>query len=319
MSVKFIILFIAGVVLMLSGCKPKSNPEGEDSEKALDARTPVTITTITTGPISDSIVLNATTSFLKKNILKSSATGYIEKVNAKVGDEVSPGEVLFTIKTKEASAFTSKMLDTILSFNGKFDIKAATGGILSEVDKHEEDYVNDGEQLCIIAQKSSLVFLLNVPYEYNRHVQTGLACSIELPDKTRMSGVIESKLSAMDVASQTESFIVRASGDMNLPENLIAKIKILKTNKANAISLPVDAVLTDETQQNFWVMKLINDSTAVKVPVVKGLESGGRVEITSPKFNTTDKILLSGNYGLADTAFVKIESADTRAKNQEPR
>jgi hypothetical protein len=32
-------------------------------------------------------------------------------------------------------------------------------------------------------------------------------------------------------------------------------------------------------------MKLINDTTAVKTPVKKGIQSGGKVEILSPKFD----------------------------------
>jgi hypothetical protein len=53
-------------------------------------------------------------------------------------------------------------------------------------------------------------------------------------------------------------------------------------------------------------MRLIDDSTAAKVAVTKGLEINDRIEIISPKFLTTDKFLLTGNYGLADTARIKI-------------
>ncbi|MGZ4000102.1 MAG: hypothetical protein ACXVIY_05715, partial [Mucilaginibacter sp.] len=64
--------------------------------------------------------------------------------------------------------------------------------------------------------------------------------------------------------------------------------------------------LANETQTEFWVMKMINATTAVKVPVTKGIESGDRVEILSPKFSPQDKIIVTGNYGLTDTAKVKI-------------
>jgi uncharacterized NAD(P)/FAD-binding protein YdhS len=94
--------------------------------------------------------------------------------------------------------------------------------------------------------------------------------------------------------------------EKNLPANLIAKVKVVKTAKANAVSLPKQSVLSDETQSDFWVMKLIDDSTAVKVPVKKGIEANDRVEILSPEFSNTDKFLLTGNYGLADTARIKI-------------
>jgi hypothetical protein len=53
-------------------------------------------------------------------------------------------------------------------------------------------------------------------------------------------------------------------------------------------------------------MKMIDSVTAVKVPIIKGMETADRVEILRPQFQTGDKILLTGNYGLADTARVKI-------------
>ena len=55
-------------------------------------------------------------------------------------------------------------------------------------------------------------------------------------------------------------------------------------------------------------MKLINDSIAIKVPIEKGLEEIDKIEILSPHFNTADRIVLTGNYGLSDTAKVTIQS-----------
>lgn len=70
--------------------------------------------------------------------------------------------------------------------------------------------------------------------------------------------------------------------------------------------LPKSAVLSDELMQRFWVMKLINDSTAIKVPVTIGAQNDSLIEIKNPVFNSYDKILVSGNYGLSDTALVKV-------------
>jgi len=53
-------------------------------------------------------------------------------------------------------------------------------------------------------------------------------------------------------------------------------------------------------------MKMIDSVTAVKVPIRKGIETNERVEILSPPLGPGDKILLTGNYGLGDTAKVKI-------------
>ena len=54
-------------------------------------------------------------------------------------------------------------------------------------------------------------------------------------------------------------------------------------------------------------MKLINDTTAIKILVRKGFENSEEVEITSPEFLQSDRKILTGNYGLPDTARVKIK------------
>jgi hypothetical protein len=113
-------------------------------------------------------------------------------------------------------------------------------------------------------------------------------------------------LPSVDSVSQTQQAFIKVNYKQALPENLIAKVRIVKGSKLNAQSLPKGAVLTDESQSNFWVMKMIDSITAVKVPVIKGMETDGRVEIIRPQFNANDKILLTGNYGLSDTAKVKI-------------
>ena len=79
-----------------------------------------------------------------------------------------------------------------------------------------------------------------------------------------------------------------------------------KKSVINTVSLPKASVLTDEVQSEFWIMKMINDSMAVKVPVQKGIESNDKVQILSPPLFAEDKVLLTGNYGLSDTAKVII-------------
>ncbi len=53
-------------------------------------------------------------------------------------------------------------------------------------------------------------------------------------------------------------------------------------------------------------MKLLDDSTAVKIAVKKGIETADKIEIVSPSFNPADRFVLTGNYGLADTAKISL-------------
>jgi hypothetical protein len=55
-------------------------------------------------------------------------------------------------------------------------------------------------------------------------------------------------------------------------------------------------------------MKLMNDSTAIKVPITPGVRNLDLVEIREPKFKPDDKFLITGNYGLPDTAFVNVNN-----------
>ncbi len=129
---------------------------------------------------------------------------------------------------------------------------------------------------------------------------------LKLPDGTQLTGYVASLMPTVDPVSQTQGIVIKVNSNQQIPEGLIAKLLLVKKYKANAISLPKEAVLTDEVQGEYWVMKLIDSVTAVKVPVKKGLENGSNVEILSPVFSVNDKIILTGNYGLADTAKVTV-------------
>ena len=66
-------------------------------------------------------------------------------------------------------------------------------------------------------------------------------------------------------------------------------------------------LITNVTQDSFWVMKLINDTTAVKINITRGIENDSVVQILNSNLKPDDKIILSGAYGLPDTAKVEIK------------
>ncbi|MDB5152560.1 MAG: p-hydroxybenzoic acid efflux subunit AaeA [Mucilaginibacter sp.] len=300
------ILYLAGVSLLLFSCKSKvPADEGSDSVKAI---TPVTVTTVNDTSMVSYIDLNATTVFLQKNFVKANANGYIQSANIQPGHYVEKGQLLFTIKTKEAQSIGNSInvLDTTFNFSGVNRIKAPLHGYVTQLTHQLGDYVLDGEQLAVISNRSSFVFLMQLPYELRGFVKQNQNVQLTLPDGYKLNGKVASFMPAVDTLSQTQGVAIKVNTDQQIPENLVAKARIIKTEKNNTISLPKSAILSNETQTEFWVMKMINPSTAVKIPVTKGIEAADRVEIVSPKFSAQDKILVSGNYGLADTAKVKI-------------
>ena len=152
------------LMVLVSGCK---EPVAEKEAPPAEPMTPVTVSAIQREAINDSLELNATSSFLQNNYVKATSTGYIREVNAKPGEYVNNGAVLFKLETKEAAVIGHSIaaLDTSFAFNGVTPIKSTGHGYITQLNHQAGDYVQDGEQLAVISDMNSFVFLLNLPYE----------------------------------------------------------------------------------------------------------------------------------------------------------
>lgn len=257
--------------------------------------------------MAEYIELNATSSFTRQAYIKASSNGYITSVNSQVGKLVSANQNIVTLRTKESQTLgnTINLLDSSFKFSGTITIKAGAAGYLLAVNHQPGDYVQEGEQLAVINDINSFAFVLNLPYEFRSYVVNKNTVELLLPDGKITKARIDLTMPVVDSASQTQNILLKVP-EKNLPANLIAKVRFPKTMKSHVISLASQSVLSDDTQSKFWVMKLLDDSTAVKVFVEKGLEISGRTEIIAPEFSTTDRFLLTGNYGLPDTARINI-------------
>jgi multidrug efflux pump subunit AcrA (membrane-fusion protein) len=256
----------------------------------------------------DYIDLNATSATLQKSYIKSNANGYVKETYLQPGQNVNKGQLLFTIKTKEAQTIGNSInvLDTSFRFSGVNKIVASAPGYISQLNHQAGDYVQDGEQLAVISDRSSFVFLMQMPYELSRYVKAGQTIDLTLPGGAQLKATVKSFMPTVDTVAQTQGVVLKVDNEKQIPENLVAKARIIRSAKASTVSLPKAALLSNETQTEFWVMKLINPTTAIKVPVKEGLQTGDRVEILSPQFSPKDKIVVTGNYGLPDTAKVKV-------------
>jgi hypothetical protein len=244
---------------------------------------------------------------MNKNIIRATTTGIIEKILISPGEFVDTDQLLFTIRTRESMALDKKtQADSSLSFKGLINITSHKPGVINTISYQKGDFVQEGDEMTVISEQNSLVFILDVPFELEKYIEKNRNCSIILPDNRQINGTITGKLPEMDIQSQTIRYVVKPQSAGRLPGNLIASINLVKSSSENASVLPKQAVLGNEAQTDFWVMKLMNDSTAIKIDVTKGFENNEEVEIIKPEFLPTDRIVLTGNYGLPDTARVTI-------------
>lgn len=294
---------IAGLAAFSYSCR-NTAPAAEEKG---DVKTPVTVVTVTVKSVASTLDLPAMSKYMKKNIVRALTTGVIEKILIKQGETVDSGELLFTIRTREAQALHNMQgKDSTLSFRGLIGVSAHEAGVVNSISYQLGDLVQEGDELAVISDLRSLVFILELPFEYAKFAEINKKVNIILPDGTKITGTITGKLPDMEIQSQTVSYVIKPVSPDRLPANLIATVSVIRSVIDKAQLLPKEAVLSNETQTEFWVMKLINDTTAVRINVRKGYESTGEIQITEPLFRAADRIVLTGNYGLADTAGVVI-------------
>lgn len=293
-------------IILLQACGGKETAPTE--EVALPI-TPVEVVNVADSTLAEYVDISAVSAYLEKSAVKANINGYIESANIKTGQKVARGQTMFSLITKEARSIgnTVNKLDPEFKFTGISSIRANVAGIIVQVNHQKGDYVQDGEALATIVNRNSLVFLLDLPYALNTIISKNKNIDIILPDGVKLNGTLAGTMPAVDSLAQTQRFIVRVNTSKDILEGLIAKVRLTKLSHPQAQILPKSAILSNETEDEFWVMKLINDSTAVKIKIEKGIEKDNAIEILRPKFLKTDKIISTGNYGLADTAKVKIQ------------
>ena len=299
---KLLAALLLSLPVFLISCSGKESGANETGSGA-----PVQITHPVVMTIDDYLTLNGNTVFLKKEIIRSTFDGFVEKVFKNIGDEVNTGDVIFQLKTKELAASDSINFNIgKQSFKGAVYMKAGSAGALTELDFHEGDYVTSGEQIAIISNPASLRIRLNVPYEDILKTHIGSACEINLPNGVDIPGTIEKSVPSVDLVTQTQAFLVKLNRYENIPENLNVIVTIPFERSKDATVVPKSSIMTNVTQDSFWVMKLVNDSISVRVDIEKGIENDSVIQILRPHLEPSDRILLTGAYGLPDTAEVEI-------------
>lgn len=298
----FSIFSITALIISLSACSSKN----QNSEKEITGVT-VKITQPQKMDLTEYITLNANTVFLKKEIVRATFQGFIEKIYKSIGDKIKSGDLLLEIKTKESAADNNLQVPLgDETFSGIIKIRAKSDGVLTELNYNAGDFVSDGEQIAVIANPSSLRINLNVPYQFTDKININTHCEIILPNGKIARASIQKIIPKIDLTAQTQTYILDIYQSESLPENLNVSARIPIRTIKNATVLPVPSILSNETLDKFWIMKLLNDTLAVKVYVSKGIENDKYVQITKPELSLSDRIIVEGAFGLPDTTKIII-------------
>ena len=295
------ILFVICITAFIfTSCSKKEATEQEQTPVVS-----VKTSAVRFGKIDSKLTFNGKTIYLKKNLVVSPISGYVRKISVKFGDFVKKGDLLFEIQTKENKALESSNAGNA----GLIKVFAPSQGVLNALNITENGaYVLEGASLCTVAENQDVMVQLNLPFEFNSLVKTGVGCTLVLGEDTRFSGTIYQIMPTVDEANQTQQILIKPHYNKPLPENLNLEVEIVKASHNLSCLIPRNALMTNETQTKFWVMKIINNKLAVKIPVKKGIENDEVVEILNSGLTTTDLVVSEGGYGLNDSTKVAVSS-----------
>ncbi|MEO6040254.1 MAG: HlyD family efflux transporter periplasmic adaptor subunit, partial [Saprospiraceae bacterium] len=195
--------------------------------------------------LTDWLDLNAVTQYRRKENIRATATGYLRQFRLQPGDHLQAGATIGVLVTKEQAALHDlRDLPELQGTREPLPIKTEASGIVTALNFQEGDFVSEGEVIVTVSQPHSLALLLNVPYEYQRFVSPGQSCIITLPDGWELRGRVSKAMPSVDLASQTQLFLVELVGRHDLPENLNVGLRIARGKHAHVLCVPLTAVQT---------------------------------------------------------------------------
>ena len=297
-------LLLSGLLLFITSCK--KNETAQDNSKA---SVEVTTTLITEGDVQQYLTFNGVAIYQRKENIRSNVTGYISRMNFKIGDKISTGQIFATVRTKEQDALKAavKIDSSLRKFINPIGIKSNASGVISVLSITQNDYVAEGDILATVVQPNSLVVQVNVPYEYNNVVAIGSDCEIILQNGDKIMGKISGYLPSIDAVAQSQIFLISLPQG-NLPENLNVQIRILYKEAKKVMTIPKTALQTNELLTEYWVFKVSKDSLAVKEKVIPLLENDSIIQIQGQGVKVNDRIVLEGGYQMQDSTKISIRS-----------
>ncbi|MGE5395040.1 MAG: efflux RND transporter periplasmic adaptor subunit [Candidatus Saccharibacteria bacterium] len=297
-----LVLLASVCCLFFQGCLSRQ-PANEAEQ---EAKTDVEVVSPVIQATSNEISFQGVTRYMQSNDIRSKITGIVVSVHCVPAQNIKVSQPLFVIQPQEAAALHQSTLSDELK-NGLLDtITSHISGQVKSLNVQAGDFVQAGDILASCVRSNSMKIIAYVPVEQVSVVEKTKSCQVLLPDGTSVEARVSGKLPSAEAQDQTQAYVIEPRKDVGLAENINLSVQFITDQHQQAIMVPVSAVMGNEEQTSFWVMKLVNDSTGIKVPVQKGRTINGMVQLTGTDLTVNDRIISQGAYGLPDTARVQV-------------
>lgn len=209
---------------------------------------------------------------------------------------MSETQIAELVKTKTASTLTP--------------FYSSASGYISGLDAHEGDFISEGGTIVRLANLSSLWAEAQVYTSQFSEIDTRGKAIVRLPDSNKeITGTIQ--LVNPEINPDTRINLMRVeipNAGNQLKPGMPAYV-VLRNRQRNSLTLPLDAVIRNETMNTVWLQ--IDKNTFKNVMVETGLENEGRIEIRSG-LKQGDVVVTTGAY-LINSEYIFRKGANPMA------
>ncbi len=290
------------MLLIFSACSSRQPVQDEE----VSAKSDVKVSSPVMKQADRLVKYMAVTRYMQGNDIRTQMAGIVRQINCAVAGNIVTNQPVFVIQPQEAAALQKSKFNSQILKGLSDTVFAHLSGQIKTLNVQVGDFVQAGDVLATCIRANSMRVIVYVPVEKSALVEKVKNCILLLPDGSTVGGRISGKLPAAESQDQTQAYIIEPVKPVSLAENINLTVQFTAEKLQDALFVPESAVLGNEEQTNFWVMKLMNDSTCIKVPVEKGLEQDSLVQVIGASLSPSDRVISEGAYGLADSAKIQV-------------
>jgi len=298
----FRIFIFSAISMIVFACAPRQ--AGQEEE--VSVKTDVKISSPRFGTTARFVSYQAVTRYMQSNDIRSQVTGIIKGVNCTIAGNIVTNQTLFIVQPQEAAALQKSKFSNQILTSYSDTVYSHISGQISKLNVQIGDFVQAGDILASCIRANSMRIIAYIPVEQVVNLEKAKNCTIILPDGKTIPGKVSGKLTSSETQDQTQAYIIEPQKTISLAENINLTVQFTAEQLQDALFVPESAVLGNEEQTSFWVMKLLDDSTCIKVLVEKGIKQDSLIQVIGSDLDSSDFLISEGGYGLPDSASVQI-------------
>jgi len=313
-------------MLTIASCA-KKDEQPQDRHAATTPTVEVRTSPVEIGSIQNILRVTGKTQALHQEKVFTPIAGKIVSLSVIEGDAVKAGETLAKIRTEESESALTGAQNAVASATtpaqkseaeralkiaqqsaNEIILRAPFVGIIANRAVNGGEFVSDHAEILTLVELSSLYFLADVPATSLAQIKIGDEADIAF---TAFAGKIfrahiDNIFPQVDAASQMAKVKLKFSTESNnLRSDMYGEANIVIGERRNTVLVPHTSVMLNN-ETNVYTVAVAQDSIARIVEVKIGITDSARTEILSPHLERGTRVIIEGNYGLADSTRISI-------------